>query len=82
LVDFCSNDYLGFARSLELKEKIDTEINGLPHYLNGSTGSRLLSGNLSYTEDLEQQIAKFHQAGSGLIFNSGYDVAIRLLLMN
>jgi len=23
LIDFCSNDYLGFARSLELKEKID-----------------------------------------------------------
>jgi 8-amino-7-oxononanoate synthase len=78
LVDFCSNDYLGFARSLELKEKIDTEINGLQHYLNGSTGSRLLSGNLSYTEDLEQQIAKFHQAGSGLIFNSGYDANVGL----
>jgi len=78
LIDFCSNDYLGFARSLELKEKIDREIDNLPYYLNGSTGSRLLSGNLTYTEDLEQQIAKFHKAEAGLIFNSGYDANVGL----
>ncbi len=78
LIDFCSNDYLGFARSSELKERIEKEIAGLPYYLNGSTGSRLLSGNLTYTENLEQHIAQFHKAEAGLIFNSGYDANVGL----
>ena len=78
LVDFCSNDYLGFARSAELKNRIDVEISSLPQVLNGSTGSRLLSGNLNYTENLEQQIAGFHNSEAGLIFNSGYDANVGL----
>ncbi|MBV8388787.1 MAG: aminotransferase class I/II-fold pyridoxal phosphate-dependent enzyme, partial [Mucilaginibacter sp.] len=44
----------------------------------GSTGSRLLSGNLSYTETLEQQIADYHNAEAGLIYNSGYDANVGL----
>ncbi|MBS1521624.1 MAG: 8-amino-7-oxononanoate synthase [Bacteroidetes bacterium] len=78
LVDFCSNDYLGFARSSTLKRWIDDEIATNQHALNGSTGSRLLSGNLSYTEALEQQIADYHKAETGLIYNSGYDANIGL----
>ena len=78
LVDFCSNDYLGFARSSELKNKIDIEISGLQLALNGSTGSRLLSGNLQYTEDLENEIAFFHNSAAGLLFNSGYDANVGL----
>lgn len=78
LIDFCSNDYLGFARSLALKNKIADEINGLKLALNGSTGSRLLSGNLQYTEDLEHEIASFHNTMAGLIFNSGYDANLGL----
>ena len=38
----------------------------------GSTGSRLISGNSADIERLESEIANFHQAESGLIFNSGY----------
>jgi 8-amino-7-oxononanoate synthase len=78
LIDFCSNDYLGFARSSELKNKIDAEVDGLQLALNGSTGSRLLSGNLQYTEDLESEIASFHNSAAGLLFNSGYDANIGL----
>ena len=73
LIDLCSNDYLGFARSSALKNSIDEELNSLPQVLNGSTGSRLLSGNLIYTEELEKSIAGWHNAEAGLIFNSGYD---------
>lgn len=73
LIDFCSNDYLGFARSPVLKQKIDKEIKRLPFITNGSTGSRLISGNLTYTELLEKEIANFHNAEAGLLFNSGYD---------
>lgn len=78
LADFCSNDCLGFARSSILKQWIDDEIAANHNVLNGSTGSRLLSGNLAYTETLEQQIADFHQAEAGLIYNSGYDANVGL----
>ncbi len=77
LVDFCSNDYLGFARSRELDEAITNS----PYYGNGgigSTGSRLISGNSAFAEDLENYIAKFHKAEAGLIFNSGYDANVGL----
>ncbi|MEO7212447.1 8-amino-7-oxononanoate synthase [Mucilaginibacter sp.] len=78
LVDFCSNDYLGFARSAMLKNNIVAEMAHYPDSLNGSTGSRLLSGNLKYAEELEQQIAIFHEAEAGLLFNSGYDANVGL----
>jgi 8-amino-7-oxononanoate synthase len=78
LVDFCSNDYLGFAGSAELRAAIDKEYNSLPEQLNGSGGSRLLSGNTAYAEALEKKIAAFHQAEAGLIYNSGYDANVGL----
>jgi 8-amino-7-oxononanoate synthase len=79
LIDFCSNDYLGFAHSAELKQMIRAEEDRHPSFLNGSTGSRLLTGNSAYAEELEAQIAVWHQAEAGLLFNSGYDANIGLL---
>lgn len=78
LVDFCSNDYLGFARSAVLKGKIDEEIKNSGQISNGTTGSRLLSGNSVYAEDLEQYIAGLHKSEAGLTFNSGYDANLGL----
>jgi 8-amino-7-oxononanoate synthase len=78
LIDFCSNDYLGFARSAGLKNKIDEEIKQSGLIANGSTGSRLLSGNAVYTEELERHIASLHKSEAGLIFNSGYDANLGL----
>ncbi|PWS29045.1 8-amino-7-oxononanoate synthase [Pedobacter yonginense] len=78
-IDFCSNDYLGFAKSEELKELISANIANLATYKNGSGGSRLLSGNTAEIEETEAFIAKFHEADSGLIFNSGYDANLGLL---
>ncbi|AYL99437.1 aminotransferase class I/II-fold pyridoxal phosphate-dependent enzyme [Mucilaginibacter celer] len=79
LIDFCSNDYLGFAHSAILKQNITNEIENHPLSLNGSAGSRLLSGNIQYAEALEKQIATWHQAEAGLLFNSGYDANLGLL---
>ena len=70
-VDFSSNDYLGFARDSDLHKLILSEINNLRKF--GSTGSRLLTGNHSLTEQLEREIALFHDAESALFFNSGYE---------
>jgi 8-amino-7-oxononanoate synthase len=78
-VDFCSNDYLGFARSAELRNAINVEVEALQPVNNGSGGSRLLSGNTTYTEEAERYIARFHNSEAGLIFNSGYDANVGLL---
>lgn len=78
LIDFCSNDYLGFARSTDLKKAIESEP-GSYDAMNGSTGSRLISGNLVYTESLEEQIAAYFGAEAALLFNSGYDANVGVL---
>ena len=75
LIDFCSNDYLGFSRENILSDPYSKEKAMLP---SGSSGSRLLSGNSPYVETLEQKIADFHHAEAGLLFNSGYDANLGL----
>lgn len=78
-IDFSSNDYLGFARSSELKALTKITLAKIADYGNGATGSRLLTGNSAFTEATEQAIASFHNAEAGLIFNSGYDANLGLL---
>jgi 8-amino-7-oxononanoate synthase len=79
LVDFCSNDYLGFARNTELSEKaFQTIENEKRINISGSTGSRLISGNSGFAEFLEQKIALFHKSEAALIYNSGYDANLGL----
>lgn len=73
LIDFYSNDYLGFARDEELKKRVEAEIKSKDGFLLGSTGSRLLSGNSEYAESVERFLADFYCAESALIFNSGFD---------
>ncbi|MDQ3046349.1 MAG: pyridoxal phosphate-dependent aminotransferase family protein [Bacteroidota bacterium] len=77
LIDFCSNDYLGFARSKTLSQSISDTAH-LNSISNGSGGSRLLAGNSAFAEELEKKIADFHQAQAGLIYNSGYDANVGL----
>ncbi|MBA3970609.1 MAG: pyridoxal phosphate-dependent aminotransferase family protein [Bacteroidetes bacterium] len=78
LIDLCSNDYLGFARSKFLYRNIEKEYSSLNCIRNGSGGSRLLAGNSDYCENLETFIADFHGAPAGLIYNSGYDANVGL----
>ena len=79
MADFCSNDYLGFARSSDLKEAIQratAETGNLP---SGATGSRLLAGQTTLADDVEQELSVFYQTEAALIFNSGYDANLGLL---
>lgn len=76
LVDFSSNDYIGFSKS-------ETIFKLAHHYLieneiiqNGATGSRLISGNHAAYQIAETFIAQFHDVESALIFNSGYDANV------
>ncbi len=78
LIDFCSNDYLGFNKSSYLKQLTEENVKLFGNH-NGSGGSRLLAGNMEAIQQLEKQIADFHFADAGLIFNSGYDANVGLL---
>ena len=77
LVDFSSNDYLGFARNKTISEKVAVSFAD-EKQVNGSTGSRLISGNSSLFEELELMLADFFFAPAALIFNSGFDANIGL----
>ncbi len=78
LIDFCSNDYLGFARSSILKNTITNELAHISIISNGSTGSRLLSGNSEYAENLEKTIASMYHCDAGLIYSTGYTANLGL----
>lgn len=77
-IDFYSNDYLGLARSHNLSLAIEEECRNAPK-LNGATGSRLLSGNSKYAENVEQEIAEFHKSENALIYASGYMANLGLI---
>ena len=72
-IDFCSNDYLGLAQNEKLFSKVSEYLKGHNLTANGSSGSRLLSGNSELCESTEQMIADYYDSEAALIFNSGYD---------
>lgn len=71
-VDFCSNDYLGFAQNEHLKSAFleKTKQANAPI---GPAASRLISGHFPAHEALEKKISTSHNAEAALLFNSGYD---------
>ncbi|MEM8999425.1 MAG: 8-amino-7-oxononanoate synthase [Bacteroidota bacterium] len=76
LVDFSSNDYLGFAREESITGLADAYLKKHALHKNGATGSRLLSGNHPLYQELETMLTNFHGASEALVFNSGYDANV------
>jgi len=76
LIDFSSNDYIGFSKSEAIFDATHQFL--LDHNVksNGATGSRLISGNHTLYTETENYIAQFHQSESALLFNSGYDANV------
>ncbi len=74
--DFSSNDYLGFSANRQIFDAVHSYLleNGFAQ--NGSSGSRLISGNHKLYSIAEEHIAQSHNAKSALIFNSGYDANV------
>ena len=68
-IDFCSNDYLGFANDpiLQVGAK-----KALKKWGTGAAASRLISGNFSIFDELEKVIADWKQTEDALVFASGY----------
>lgn len=70
--DFSSNDFLSLSSLPSLHASFLAHLNSSPQRL-GSGGSRLLDGNSTYAETLESDIASFHGAEAGCLFNAGFD---------
>lgn len=78
-VDFSSNDFLSLSTSTTLRSHLLQSLAREPSsHSFASTGSRLLDGNSAYIENLERFITAFHNAESGLLFNSGYDANLSI----
>jgi 8-amino-7-oxononanoate synthase len=78
-IDFTSNDYLGLARSQELHHQVQKAYSLLPVSRNGSTGSRLLSGNSELIVNTELTLSKLFNSESCLLFDSGYNANLAVL---
>lgn len=76
LIDFSSNDYLGFSKSETIFKEAHQLLLDKKIIENGVTGSRLLSGNHLLYNLAENFISKFHDSEASLIFNSGYDANV------
>jgi len=76
LIDFSSNDYLGFSKSTEIFDAAHQYLIDNNIKRNGATGSRLLSGNHNLYTEVETMLCEFHESEAALIFNSGYDANI------
>lgn len=76
LVDFSSNDYLGFSKNETIFIQTHRLLVDRKLTQNGATGSRLLSGNHILYQETEDLISSFHQSESALTFNSGYDANV------
>lgn len=72
LIDFFSNDYLGLAGNQSIYSWAGQLVCDRDMVRNGATGSRLLSGNYSLYQQLEELLQQIHGAPC-LVFNSGYD---------
>lgn len=76
LIDFSSNDYLGFSKNGQLLEEASQLLQEYKISSQGATGSRLLSGNHALYPIVEDAITRFHESETALIFNAGYDANI------
>ncbi len=71
MLNLSSNDYLGLAADRTLREEFLQELTA-DSFLPTSSSSRLLTGNFTIYEELEQTLAELFGTEAALVFNSGY----------
>jgi 8-amino-7-oxononanoate synthase len=76
LLNFSSNDYLGLANNLILKE---AAIRAVEKFGAGAGASRLICGSLAPHHELEEALADFKGVEAALSFSTGYATAIGTL---
>ncbi len=78
-LNISSNDYLGIAANSSFQQEFLTQVLKSEHFLFGATSSRLLTGNHTAYQQLEEQLKDLYQKEACLIFNSGYHANIGIL---
>ncbi|RJQ84617.1 MAG: 8-amino-7-oxononanoate synthase [Desulfobacteraceae bacterium] len=76
MLNFCSNDYLGLSRHPLLIERARQFT---ARFGAGSTSSRLICGNHSFFEPVEERLAALKGTEAALIFNSGFQANTTVL---
>ncbi|WP_180112138.1 8-amino-7-oxononanoate synthase [Acinetobacter sp. YH12131] len=78
MLNLSSNDYLGLASDLRLREQFFDETPNAQRLMSASS-SRLLTGNFPAYEQLEATLTQLFQGRAALLFNSGYHMNIGIL---
>ena len=71
MLNLSSNDYLGLAADKELRKEFLQTLT-TENFVPTSSSSRLLTGNFTIYEALEQKLAELFGTEAALVFNSGY----------
>ncbi|MCL6231316.1 8-amino-7-oxononanoate synthase [Acinetobacter amyesii] len=78
MLNLASNDYLGLASNLHLREQFFDETPNAQRWMSSSS-SRLLTGNFPEYEQLESTLSDAFHGRAALLFNSGYHMNIGIL---
>lgn len=78
MLNLSSNDYLGLASNLHLREQFFDETPN-EYRIMSSSSSRLLTGNFPEYEQLENSLSDAFHGRAALLFNSGYHMNIGIL---
>ena len=69
VLNFSSNDYLGLANDARIKR---AAVEAIERYGFGVGSSRLICGNMTVHDKLEEELSSFKNTQSALVFSSGY----------
>jgi len=78
-IDFCSNDYLGLARSPGIILCYSTKCRKTQATLQWVHRFAIASGNSELAEEVEKKLAGIFHAPKSLLFNSGYTANLAVL---
>ncbi|WP_333653552.1 8-amino-7-oxononanoate synthase [Acinetobacter johnsonii] len=78
MLNLASNDYLGLAANIELREQFFDETPNAQRWMS-SASSRLLTGNFPEYEQFESSLSQAFHGRAALVFNSGYHMNIGIL---
>lgn len=71
MLNLSSNDYLGLAADVDLRREFLATLTP-ENFLPSASSSRLLTGNFTVYQQLEEQLAQLFGTEAALTFNSGY----------
>ena len=71
LLNLASNDYLGIAADIALRQEFLDTLD-VRHFVPSASASRLMTGNFPVFEELEHELAGLYHREAALLFDCGY----------